>query len=128
MKPGRFDTLTYSWIGPDSVALMHGAIVGYVWKGAFYKRLDWDIVRQSLQYLLGYAMRNGHGQTIVQRALQRSQLHWPPFEAERDAIHDALANWADDPATNVPNQVAVYTRRLQRARAILEDWSRRRGP
>ena len=113
-----------SWTSPDTVAAMHGAVIGYAWKGGWTPRLDWDAVTAAAQFLLGYQWRAlHHTSPPLKRALQHVILGWPPPPSVRHALHAVIDTWARDPALNTDRFAPAATRRLQRARSILESWN-----
>ena len=112
-----------AWIGPETVALRHGAVGGYLVEGVFVERVDWDVLEWAVQFLLGYSAQvHGHRQPVLRRALQEVALMWPPL-GFREAVHEAVWRWSCDPRVDVPGQVGSNVRRLRRARGILEAWS-----
>jgi len=118
----------WSFVSPDAVAVTHGAVIGYVWKGGWLPRLDWDAVMVVVQYLLGYQWR-GNPYTLnppLRRAFQHVAMAWPPPASVKTAVLAIIDHWSNDTALDDPSKAAAATRRLQRARAILEEWSQRR--
>lgn len=127
-RPGRWDKRSYSFVSADTVAAAHGARVGYVWRGQWFQRVEWDLVVIACQYLLGYARRpltgpTGHQQLMLWRSVQKVVLRWPPLESEREAIEEVVWEWSNDASqgrrtSHAPENV----RRLQRARGLFEAW------
>jgi hypothetical protein len=116
--------VVFSWVSPETVALAHGARVGYVWQGGWIERLDWDLVEWTVQHLLGYSPQvHGHNQPVLRDALQSVALMWPPL-GFREAVHEVVWRWSCDRRLDATHRVERATRRLRRARGILEEWSR----
>src|SRR3972149_4163156 len=62
----------------------------------------------------------------LRRAFQHVAMAWPPPASVKTAVLAIIDHWSNDTALDDPSKAAAATRRLQRARAILEEWSQRR--
>ena len=112
----------------ESVAYAHGARVVYEWRGRQYERVDWDLVVEVCEYLLGYDRRPSPTNTpgLMWRAVQQAVMMWPPVETLREAVMEVLWQWSQLEQLDDPRWSGTATRRLQRARGILEEWEERR--
>lgn len=120
-RPRRWTA--YAWIGPETVAALRGARPGYVWQGQFVEGVDWDMVEVVVQYLLGYSTQvHGHNQPILRDAFQSVALAWPPMEF-REAVEEVVWRWSCDVRIDRADVRLKASRRLLRARRILEAWN-----
>lgn len=114
-----------AWISPDTVALMHGATIGYVWEGGWLPRLDWDLLERGACDLLGYGFEpHARSAAFLYNALQEVALMWPPPATFREALHEVIDCWASNPRIDAVRG-HHNVRRLARARNILEGWNGR---
>lgn len=118
----------FAFVSPDTNATAHGATIAYLKDGFTYARPDWDFMEWAAAELLGYAWRRHmDGCNALRDALQTVALTWPPLDF-RTALHQVIWLWSTDPRTNDQNTYRTNTRRLHRARAILQQWNPPRAP
>lgn len=125
---GHLGRRRWGFVSAESVAYTHGARVVFECRGRLFERIDWDLVVEVSEFLLGYDRRPSPTDTpgLMWRAVQEAVMVWPPLETLKEGVLEVLWRWSQLEQLDDPRWCGTATRRLQRARELLEGWEERR--